>query len=418
MNKIKIVHFADFHLGIEKGPLDAETRISGRILDFLDSLDSMVDFVEDEKVDLVVFAGDAFHTSSPNQTHVNMFAQRIQRLSRLCKVVLVPGNHDMPGPLHKNTSVDIFGSLAVDNVYLGDTYGTLLLDLNGEALQVTTFPYPTRHIVTKKGKPLIDKEEYPKRVAEIIGELRSEVDITIPAIFVGHFSVTGSKYGSERKMIVGTEAEVDVMDLLNWTPGDGPIICIWDYFALGHIHYHQEVFDDPPVVYSGSLERVDFGEENQDKGFVYIEIEEKEGEKGSDKIVTWEFVDVDARPMVTIEIDVAGKKSIRKLIAAELDKYDLEDTIVRITIHTDDNSAGTADAVYRMLSKRGVYYVSSFSLKITDTRTTRFNLEKPISEHDEEELLELYFQGNDVDGEELDDIIDIAFDIIEEVEND
>ena len=44
----------------------------------------------------------------------------------------------------------------------------------------------------------------------------------------------------------------------------------FDYVALGHLHRFQNVNGShfPPVVYSGSIERVDFGERKEEKGFV------------------------------------------------------------------------------------------------------------------------------------------------------
>ena len=51
----------------------------------------------------------------------------------------------------------------------------------------------------------------------------------------------------------------------------------FDYVALGHIHRHQVLSEKPPVVYAGSLERLDFGEEADDKGFYLVEIGDGEG---------------------------------------------------------------------------------------------------------------------------------------------
>ena len=73
---------------------------------------------------------------------------------------------------------------------------------------------------------------------------------------------------------------------------DGP----WDYVALGHIHMHQNLNVEgyPAVVYSGSLERIDFGEEREVEGFYWVQLT-----KGQ---ATWQFVEVAARPFITLAV--------------------------------------------------------------------------------------------------------------------
>ena len=64
-----------------------------------------------------------------------------------------------------------------------------------------------------------------------------------------------------------------------------------DYVALGHIHKHQVLhYASPPVVYAGSIDRVDFGEEHEDKGWVLVDLPEKGRAE-------WEFRKVAARPV-------------------------------------------------------------------------------------------------------------------------
>ena len=73
----------------------------------------------------------------------------------------------------------------------------------------------------------------------------------------------------------------------------------WDYVAMGHIHRHQNLTHEregaPPVVYSGSLERIDFGEEGEAKGFCWVELRRGRAD--------WRFVPVAARKLLTIEVD-------------------------------------------------------------------------------------------------------------------
>ena len=75
----------------------------------------------------------------------------------------------------------------------------------------------------------------------------------------------------------------------------------FDYVALGHIHKHQALGLTPPAVYSGSLQRVDFSEENDTKGFCVVELDP---DKPQGHRASWEFVPRDSRPFVTIQVTV------------------------------------------------------------------------------------------------------------------
>jgi exonuclease SbcD len=76
---------------------------------------------------------------------------------------------------------------------------------------------------------------------------------------------------------------------------------VYDYVALGHVHRNQVLSENPPVVYAGSLERLDFGDEKDGKGFYEIEIEQA----GANKSVKYEFHEIDARKFTTLEVEIA-----------------------------------------------------------------------------------------------------------------
>jgi len=75
---------------------------------------------------------------------------------------------------------------------------------------------------------------------------------------------------------------------------------VFDYLALGHVHKRQVLSEYPPAVYAGSLERLDFGDEGEDKGFYVVDIAPGSG----DKRVTYEFHKVDARRFLTVKADI------------------------------------------------------------------------------------------------------------------
>jgi exonuclease SbcD len=98
MTKIRLLHFADLHIGMENyGRLDPATGVNGRVLDFLHRFDDLIDYGLEHEVDLVIFAGDAFKIRNPNPTYQRAFARRVKRLAEAgVPVVLLVGNHDLP----------------------------------------------------------------------------------------------------------------------------------------------------------------------------------------------------------------------------------------------------------------------------------------------------------------------------------
>src|SRR4030042_409129 len=100
---MKILHFADLHLGVENyGRLDPATGHSSRLNDFLSALDQVIDYALENRVDLVLFCGDAYKTREPSQTQQREFARRINRLSTSgVPVFLLVGNHDLPNTIGK-----------------------------------------------------------------------------------------------------------------------------------------------------------------------------------------------------------------------------------------------------------------------------------------------------------------------------
>ena len=323
-NRINVLHFADIHIGMENyGHIDSSTGINSRVIDFLRRFDEVIDYGLSHDVDLVIFAGDAFKTRDPSPTLQREFARRVKRfIDAEVPVVMLVGNHDLPAMEKKASSIDIYRTLGVPNVIVGWAEDVHLVDTKRGRVQVATAPYPMRNRLLAqaehRGKSI---EELDKSLQDIVGDslraLAEQLDPEVPTILTGHFTVSGATYGSERSVMIGRDVAV-----LKSVLGDGP----WDYVALGHIHKHQDLNAgrDPAMVYSGSLERIDFGEEKEAKGFCWVELE-----KGH---TTWQFVEVKARPFVTINLDVREEDDPTLAAQAALAQHDFADAIVRVNI--------------------------------------------------------------------------------------
>src|SRR3984893_4118568 len=126
---MKLVLFAALHIGVENySRPDPETGLPSRLHDFLAAFDELVEFCLSELVDLVIFAGDAYKSREPSQTHQREFARRIRRLTTAgIPVFLLVGNHDLPNALSRANALEIFQTLAIENVFVGSRLGTTVV---------------------------------------------------------------------------------------------------------------------------------------------------------------------------------------------------------------------------------------------------------------------------------------------------
>jgi exonuclease SbcD len=327
---IRILHFADLHLGIENyGRLDPETGLSSRAGDFLRAFDDVIQHAltgdDHGPVDLVLFAGDAFKTRDPNPTYQREFARRIHRLAIVeqIPVFLLVGNHDMPNAAGHADSLDIFRTLEVPGVTVARRPDLFTVATRQGPLQIIALPWVTR-------STLLAREDFKsagldeinalmlERLQRIVDELLTRCDPSIPTLMTVHGSVQGAVFGSERSVMLGYDL------LLPRSLVDHPQV---SYVALGHIHKHQCVLDVPPVVYAGSPERIDFGEAKEDKGFVWVEI------SGAGVPATWRFQARAARPFVHIDVE-ADRGDPTETVLTALSRRSIDDAIVRVVIHT------------------------------------------------------------------------------------
>jgi exonuclease SbcD len=323
---IRVLHFADLHVGMENyGKLDPQTGVSSRIRDFLDRLDEVVQYAFDHDADLVIFAGDAFKTRDPDPTQQREFARRIKKLADKIPVFMLVGNHDIPGMAARATSIDIFRTLEVPNVIVGRKIDSQVIETKRGPVFLGWIPFPVRNrLIVQEEHRGASVEELDRAVEQLVsGELadlaRQAADHDVPRVLVGHFSVSGATYGSERSVMLGRDLVVQKSALAD--PA-------WDFCALGHIHKHQNLTTNdsgaPPVVYSGSLERIDFGEEVEDKGFCWLNLA-----RGA---TTWEFVRVHARPFRTIKVDAREEDDPTAAVIAKIGERDIEGAVVRVVI--------------------------------------------------------------------------------------
>ena len=279
---MKILHFADAHIDMANyGRHDPQSGLPMRVLDFLKSFDTIVDTAISEKVDLVIFAGDAYKDRSPAPTFQREWGKRIMRLSQAqIPTLLLIGNHDVSPAVGRAHALQEFKTLQVPYVQVLDKPCFLRSDeLWGLPLQVIAMPWITRSgLMAATGET--DSTEAYSRIEGNIGDLierwlEEDVDPSLPTVLTAHASIEGAKFGGERLVMLGNDL------VLSGSLVKNPKL---SYVAMGHIHKPQDVNEgfQPPVIYPGSIERVDFGEAKEDRFFVIAHVE-----KGKDTEVEW-----------------------------------------------------------------------------------------------------------------------------------
>lgn len=405
MTSIRVLHFGDLHIGMENyGQIDPQTGVNGRVMDFLRRLTDVVEYALRNEVDLVLFCGDAYKTREPSATHQREFARRIKRLAGAgIPVVLLVGNHDLPSQEKRATSVDIFRALDVPNVVVANRDELLRLTTRrGEEIQVATVPYPIRARLLEReeyrGKTIAELDKVVEQiVSENIQALAAQVDTSLPAILAGHLSVSEAKYGSERSVMLGRDVVVLKGVLVD--PA-------WDYVALGHIHKHQEINSGqlPPIVYSGSLERIDFGEEKERKGFVIADIRRGACE--------WQFQEVAARRFVTIDADVRQESAPLEALLAAIGRHDIKDTVVRVRVQAQpEQEELLRDADIRRALKEA-YYVAGVAKDVQRAYRQRLGGASPEGMAPAE-LLKRYLESKDMPPERIQALLERAEGIFE-----
>lgn len=380
---IKVLHFADLHLGIENyGRLDPQTGLSTRLVDFLRAFDSLVDFAAKEAVDLVIFAGDAFKTRDPSPTHQREFARRIRHLAHVLRIptFLLVGNHDLPNVAGHAHAIEIFQTLDVENVWVARRPGIHRIDTRHGVVQIIALPWVTR-------SALLAREEFKNLSLDEIHQLMlsklenliqgpaglvSELDSALPTILVAHGTVQGAVYGSERNIMLGRDLVLPLSLMRH--PA-------FDYVALGHIHKHQCLAEDPPIVYCGSLERIDFGEAEERKGFVLVELDRGKAQ--------WRFVPVNARRFITLHVRADGEDPTRQVLNA-IAAHPIQDAVVRLTIQTTPQANAKLDDVAIRRALAPAFHIAAITREVERPIRLRLGSQESIEALTPLQLLERY----------------------------
>ena len=333
---MNILHFADAHIDMANyGRHDPQTGLPLRVLDFLKSLDTIVDAAISEKVDMVIFAGDAYKDRSPAPTFQREWGRRIIRLSQAgIPTFLLVGNHDMSPAAGRAHAIQEFDTLQIPHVHVLQKPEFLSADELGLPVQMIAIPYISRSgLMAALEVSGVDRSEVyseiEQRLTDLMMEWLENADQSLPIILAAHASVQGASYGSERTVMLGSDFVLPASLVKDKR---------LDYVALGHIHKPQNLngpgpdpkdktaYIHPPVIYPGSIERVDFGEAKDDKYFIIADVE-----KGQTQVKWRKLKGV--RPFIDCRVVLKSSENVTEKLMAALPKPEkLQDAILRLTV--------------------------------------------------------------------------------------
>lgn len=251
---MKILHTSDWHLGryLHEHPL---------LEDQQHILDRLLEYLREEKNDILLISGDIYDRSVPAPGAVKLlssFLFKARNLAPKMQICIIPGNHDSAARLGFGSELFEAAGIhfrtepeKVDNP-VRVTKGTETVDV-----YMLPFLYPGTYIILADDDELRLSHEDAVRTA--VERIRQKMDTTHINILVAHMFTRGGQTSDSERTFVGTAGFVNP-DILGG----------FDYVALGHLHRPQQI--DERIFYSGSLLKYSFSEAGDEKRLLQIEV--------------------------------------------------------------------------------------------------------------------------------------------------
>jgi DNA repair protein SbcD/Mre11 len=403
----RILHFADAHIDIATHGRHDPHRAASAHAGFLKALDTIVDTAIDEQVDMVLFAGDAYKDRTPVPTFQREWGRSIVRLSQAgIPTLLLVGNHDLSPAVGRAHALQEYETIPVPGVRVLSR--PVLLrpdDLGGLPLQVIGLPWVSRSslmaaLEMSSADPGKVYTELEIRLTDLVQLwLNEQIDPTLPVVLTAHASVQGALYGAERSVMLGSDLVL---------PGSLVRDPRLSYVALGHIHKPQDLNPgaQPPVIYPGSIERVDFGEVEDDKFFVIADVQ-----AGQPTQVEWRKLS--GRRFIDRRLRLISSENIHDcLVAALPPQEELADAIVRLVV----DFPAEWDALFNDHALRQYAECCfEFHLVRRPQREARLRLpnDTAISSLSPIDLLDVYWRSLNTNGEESTELQKLAEEVIQ-----
>lgn len=346
---MKIAMSADWHINSQN-----------RIDDFIKTSDCLIKELKKIKPDMFVFIGDSYRNWHPLPLEMNVFHKTIYRIAEICKSVkIVVGNHDWPESDEQNgkhcfTEIQTLVG-PCDNISVYDNPHIIEINDDKDIKKLLIF---IPHIPKSK----LINNSYSNAYAKILLELLSDYDNSWIKILFSHAYIQGAKVGSGDMVVQGDNKTLSLSILTNSNI---------NYGFFGDIHKQQQLSIKPAIYYTGSLERVDFGERLDKKGFLLLDTSLE-----IDKQV--KFIEIPTRQLQEVIIDLTKPSDFNNIYnyIIKLLLPELQQSIVKLKIICTKQQKVELDNIEKDIIKYlfkiiNINSLKSISYEIVDTVVVR-----------------------------------------------
>lgn len=262
---MKILHTADWHLGAYVGPqCDDPLKRMGNTIKCLDVL---VQTAEGELPDIILIAGDIFHTakvwSDRSNVELRTAANYINQLAEIAPTVVLYGT-----PNHDNSEQFFTLEKLTEAIFICDPKIETIQTMSGP-IQVAGLPGFDKGFFRSQHPGLSAEEEnriFTEQLDSIVQGLSAQINPNIPSVLMAHHTVVGCELDNGQHVFQANEVVLSTATLEN---------SAFDMVCLGHIHKAQKVECLKPVYYAGSIDAFTFNDERQTKGFYLYNLDKK-----------------------------------------------------------------------------------------------------------------------------------------------
>lgn len=345
MSGLKILHTADFHLGVGlKGVETNSMVIFKRHLDFINQLKRISSIAIGNECDFLVISGDAFHSFRPSGFLLNEFSKFVASLTeKNISVIVIAGNHDQPRTSRTEAYLKALHEVRAPRFHYFKLPGSIVLSgyRSGRKVKFICLPY-----FPPSG---LDSVEYIKLIDDKLTNLIEDKDNSYDYIVVlAHFFVEGARISSIPSYLPIYDIKVPKTVFRRSEVS---------YVALGHIHSFQRLSSS--IMYSGSIERMNFGEEDESKGIILVE--EVSGD------LKPSFIELPCRPLITLPkekygfteevFDLTGSLNPTEKLVKLLSPLKIPDgSIIRLLVKLPYGKGIVKSELTRIMRERGVMH--------------------------------------------------------------
>lgn len=311
----KIVFVSDTHFGCSRYSIvDTKTGLPSRLLDYQRSFAQVVDYAINNDIKTIFHCGDVFHRNIPTPTEEVSLLTELQKLEDAkINTHIINGNHDYNYSSGRSHATGVIKAAPWNHIHVWDNPG--IVTANNIDFHLIPYPHPLKLIETPP------TYSYKK-------------------VILCHAHFSGATVGAESFMVAGGVPETTGIEGV-------------ELIISGHIHKHQEIKrTNYKIVYVGSMERSDFAERDEVKGFLVLNPED----------LSYEQIPIKTREFVQFNFNSPSEVKVDR---------DVTDKIVKVRIKCKESEVKMIDISSLRESLKSAHFISSIEREVEREKRVR-----------------------------------------------